>query len=147
MKNIRELFVPVNENAEDGLQYFKTDDKKEACNLLKDFLHNREEVVFAYVYGSFSKDDCFRDIDVAVFLEPLPSNALSYELGLSSELELAFGVPVDVKVINNAPFTFSAEAIRGRLLFSKTDDKRIDFELRVLQDSLDRLSTTEYLRR
>jgi len=146
LKNTRKLFTPVNENAEEGLVFFKTAKKKQAYDALKDFLFDKEEVVFAYVYGSFSSNDCFRDIDIAVFLEPLPSNPLSYELEMSSELELAFGVPVDVRVINAAPLDFAAEAIRGTLLFSRDEDKRVDFELEVLRNALDRLSTIEYLR-
>ncbi|GEM_PF-923133 len=147
MQSNRSLFIPINEHAEEGLVYFRTDNKEHVNDLLKSFLCERDEIVFAYIYGSFCTDDHFRDIDVAVYLDPLPSNPLSYELGLSSELEVSFGIPVDVKAINAAPFTFCAQAIRGTLLFSKDETRRTGFELRVLQNSLDRISTIEFLRR
>jgi hypothetical protein len=49
-------------------------------------------------------------------------------------------------VINNAPVDFAAVAINGTLLLSKNEEKRVDFEFRIMRDYLDRKSTINYIK-
>jgi hypothetical protein len=114
--------------------------------LLKELLDEKKEVILAYIYGSFNEKEIFRDIDIAVVVDPLPSNTLSYELDLSYEIETTLNIPIDVKVINNAPVDFAAVAISGTLLLSKNKEKRVDFEFRIMRDYLDRKSTIDYVK-
>ena len=68
------------------------------------------EIVFAFLYGSFLTDEFFRDLDLGIFLAPLPPGGFSaYEISLSYQLEaeLKFAFPVEVRIINAAP-VFSA---------------------------------------
>ncbi|MDR7554988.1 MAG: nucleotidyltransferase domain-containing protein [Armatimonadota bacterium] len=85
-------------------------------------------VVFAYVFGSFVEDRPFEDIDVAVFVEPPPGarlDSLAVQLDLSARLETAVGLPVEVVVLNTAPLGVRRAALRGQLLWSRDDARRI----------------------
>lgn len=93
-------------------------------------LEVREEIIFAYLHGSFL-EDYFRDVDVAVYLMKVGSKkeVLQYELSLERELEEITGFPVDIRIINYAPLSFRFKVIRdGILLFSKDERIRSDFE-------------------
>lgn len=90
-------------------------------------LKKREEIIFAYLHGSFLEER-FRDVDVAIYLNTDKKNVL-YALNLERELEEGVGVPVDVRILNNAPLSFRFRVIeQGVLLFSKDEERRSDFE-------------------
>jgi predicted nucleotidyltransferase len=64
---------------------------------LKGLLAPFEEIVFAYLHGSFARGESYRDVDVAIFLRPgAPSlsDDVEYEISLSLRLEKAVGLPV-----------------------------------------------------
>ncbi|MEA2066827.1 MAG: nucleotidyltransferase domain-containing protein [Thermotogota bacterium] len=147
MRDKKNLFICVNEDVEEEeLYFYKTKNKKLVYELLKELLDEKKEVILAYIYGSFNEKEIFGDIDIAVVVDPLPSNTLSYELDLSYEIESTLNIPIDVKVINNAPVDFAAVAISGTLLLSKNEEKRVDFEFRIMRDYLDRKSTINYIK-
>jgi len=37
-------------------------------NLIKDVLNKDDRLVFAYLYGSFVKEDEYRDIDIGIYI-------------------------------------------------------------------------------
>lgn len=97
---------------------------------IKDLLEPREEILFAYLHGSFLGSRSFRDVDVAVYLKPAftpPADDVEYEIALSLRLERAVGLPVDIKVLNRAPLSFRYQASRGRLLISRDESIREGF--------------------
>jgi predicted nucleotidyltransferase len=97
---------------------------------LKDFLSERDEVVFAYIHGSFVQGEEFQDVDVAVFVAdgaPRSTDDIEYEISLSLQLEKELGLPVDVKILNNAPLAFRYHASRGTLLLTRDESVREDF--------------------
>jgi predicted nucleotidyltransferase len=97
---------------------------------LKDFLSSQDEVVFAYLHGSFVQGEEFRDVDVAVFLgdsSPHPSDDVEYEISFSFRLEKELGLPVDVKILNNAPLSFRYHASQGMLLLTRDESIRENF--------------------
>jgi predicted nucleotidyltransferase len=97
---------------------------------LKDFLSERDEVVFAYIHGSFVQGEEFQDVDVAVFVAdgaPRSTDDIEYEISLSLRLEKELGLPVDVKILNNAPLAFRYHASRGTLLLTRDESVREDF--------------------
>jgi uncharacterized protein len=73
----------------------------------------RHEVSFAYVFGSFLQAEGFRDIDVAVWLTRPDRHA---DLDLAAALSRVAGLPVDVRVANQAPISFLFHILRGRAL-------------------------------
>jgi len=62
---------------------------------------------------------------------------LDYELKLSTEIEKAVRLPVDVKVLNSAPLSFKYRAVKGELLISKNEEIRFRFIERTLMEYLD----------
>lgn len=100
--------------------------KREIINKLTRLLKEREEIVFAYLHGSFLTHD-FRDIDVAVYLKE--DEDVLYEVELGVKLEKILRFPIDVRVLNSAPLTFRFKVIKdGLLLFSRDERIRSDFE-------------------
>ncbi|AIU69553.1 nucleotidyltransferase [Thermococcus eurythermalis] len=102
------------------------EEKEKIIELLREHLLKMKEVVFAYLHGSFTEDRPFRDVDIAVYVK---GNAPPfYEEELEEELSRLMGLPVDVRLLNNAPVTFRFRAIGGLLLFSRDERARCDFE-------------------
>lgn len=108
------------------------DDKKKIKQKIREALIKRDEIIFAYLHGSFIEDRPFRDIDVAIYVDG--NYDLTYELELEEELTRLVDFPVDVRVINNAPVTFRFKVIGGELLFTKDERVRCEFEERTLRE-------------
>ena len=82
------------------------------------------EVVFAYGYGSFLESEAFHDVDVGVRLvTDEPEKATVKALALAQRLTARVGFPVDVRILNQAPVSFVFHVLRGRLIFSRDDDR------------------------
>ncbi|BCV22633.1 nucleotidyltransferase domain-containing protein [Moorella sp. Hama-1] len=99
-------------------------------DLLVARLRDYKEVLFAYLYGSFSEGLPFNDIDVGVYLaeEGLsPAEILQYEIEKGIELELLIGLPVDLQVLNHAPLPLRYHISQGQLLFSRDEPARYTF--------------------
>jgi predicted nucleotidyltransferase len=116
---------------------------------ISDALKAKEYVLFAYVFGSFASDARFRDIDVGVFVrEEERRSPLKLELKLEGELEASLHVPVDVRVINDAPLSFVYNVLKGKSVIVDRDRTvRADFEGLVYKKYFDfRHLRKEYLR-
>ena len=101
-----------------------------AVQKLKDFLSGCEDIVFAYLHGSFVEGEEFRDVDVAVFLAGgtvRSRDDVEYEIALSLRLGKEMGLPVDVKLLNDAPLSFRYHASRGMLLMTRDESFREEF--------------------
>ncbi len=105
------------------------EEKKEVENKLNRSLSKKDEIIFAYLHGSFIDAYWFRDVDIAVYLDEnkLKNRALDYELSLSVELEKVVHLPVDIKIFNYAPLSFRYEVTKGELIFSRDEQKRYTF--------------------
>jgi len=107
------------------------DAKEEYLQRIGTALQTRLEILFAYAHGTFLENGPFRDLDIALFIEPdqMPIRRLVYETDLERELgcivEAVF--PVDVRILNDAPRAFQFNALRGRLLFDSDPDARVDY--------------------
>jgi predicted nucleotidyltransferase len=105
--------------------YLSEKAKKNTLRKITSVLKKRAEIVFAYCHGSFLlKGIKFRDIDIAVYLkEGFKTDIFDYEQKIGDLLERKIKYPVDVKVLNIAPFYFLNNVFRtGKLLFSRDDD-------------------------
>jgi len=107
-----------------------TPEKELLVARLSNFLANRDEIVFAYVYGSFLRQKTFSDIDIGVFLrKPFLYDPLNFELELESALQSLARFPVDLRVINFAPPSFVYNIIKESILIvDKEPNMRADFE-------------------
>ncbi len=107
------------------------DKKTEILSGLRDYLEPRNEIIFAYIHGSFVEDPSYRDIDIALYLEEsiVPEEEqLDYCLELAARAEMHTGImPLDIKPLNHATWGFRYYATKGMLLFSKDEDLRTEF--------------------
>ncbi len=107
-------------------------EREKVVKKLTDILKKREEVIFAYIHGSFLKGN-FRDVDVAIYLTE--SRDVFYEIELEVELEETLKLPVDVRILNSAPLSFRFGVIKnGLILFSKDEQVRVEFETRTISE-------------
>jgi hypothetical protein len=110
--------------------------KDSLISRITDLLLRQESVLFSYLYGSFLRAGPFRDIDVAAYADPAAfkntGEMFSYGLSLAAKVDLAVsGVTVDLRLLNLAPTPFKFSVItRGKVIFTKEEQKRIDFEVR-----------------
>ncbi|WP_297507605.1 nucleotidyltransferase domain-containing protein [Thermococcus sp.] len=122
-----------------------TGEKGKIISKLREALVKKDEVLFAYLHGSFLDDGPFRDIDVAVYVK---SNVPPfYEEELEEEFSRAVGPPVEVRVLNYAPITFRFRAIGGLLLFSRDEKARCEFEEMTMREYHDYTRYLEIYRR
>lgn len=89
-------------------------------------LAEQAEIAFAYLHGSFLDSPVFHDIDVAVYLDPLPDDPFEYEMELSVELTRALGRPIDIQIFNRAPLAFQRQVFQGQLLFARDETQLTD---------------------
>jgi uncharacterized protein len=101
------------------------------------------QVLFAYAHGSFLEDRPVHDVDVALYLAPgagedAPLAALALAADLERAIPPALRLPVDVRLLNQAPTAFRYHAFRGRLLFSRDEAARSAIVERTVARYLDR---------
>lgn len=113
------------------------EEEKRACiGRITARLSREDEVLFAYLFGSFRKGS-FRDIDIAVYLRGGydARHAFRFEAAIERELEEVTGIPVDVRVLNGAPLPFSYTVVQtGLVIFSRDERSRSDFVCRLLAE-------------
>jgi len=108
--------------------------KKKVEEAVRDVLKREKNIEVGYIYGSFAKgSEEPRDIDVGVVVKE-PSKAgndpyFESELGLKIEEKLKSGLPVEVRVLNNAGMRFKNQVIRhGKAVFTRNEKDRVSFE-------------------
>jgi hypothetical protein len=75
------------------------------------------------LFGSFLEVNTVHDVDVGIYLHPFDTTRQTEIVAsLAQRLTDAAGLPVDVRILNQAPVTFLYHAVRGHLLVSKNDD-------------------------
>ncbi len=124
-------------------------DKKEIIEKIARNLSNHDNVVFAYIFGSFVSCPHYNDIDVAVFISDLNGiSPLILEFDLDAALEDSVSAPVDVRIINNAPVSFAYNIIKNMVVVvDKQESVRSDFEGQTFKEYFDlRHLRREYLR-
>jgi predicted nucleotidyltransferase len=107
---------------------------------LSDLLRNRPEILFALVHGSFLAGGLFRDVDLALYLEPgaIQREAFrDYELEHGVRWSADLGLPVDVRLLNDAPVSFRYHALRGVVLFVQDEELLDEFRARTWDEYCD----------
>jgi hypothetical protein len=98
---------------------------------IKKIIQSHEEIIFAYLFGSFTEQEIYNDLDLAIYCNenhPRVSD-LFYDVSLSREIEKALQIPVDIIVLNHAPDRLVYRASKGYLLKDKNQALRSDFLL------------------
>jgi predicted nucleotidyltransferase len=111
--------------------------RTEILEILKRVMEKDQEVLFAYLYGSYvyNSDDFKSDIDVAVYLKP--SDIKGY---IKKEEELTINVVtkihkdrIDLRILNVLPLLLQYNILKeGIPIFVRDERERVDFETRVM---------------
>ena len=118
---------------------------KEIKDKLAKYFSTRPEVKVGYIFGSKAKGEENRlsDIDVAILIdEEKTAKNLSYRYKAKVLTEL-MGIlrtqKVDLVILNESPLFLCFRVIRdGLILYSKDEIKRIQFEVKIMSQYLDR---------
>jgi predicted nucleotidyltransferase len=112
-------------------------------------VRRHDEIVFALIYGSIISPETpglVGDVDLAIYVQPsalkLPRHVLESQLEAEAHQLLAtLGInfpPVEVVVINEAPYSFAAKLLKTGYLVLKEDEEALtDFIDRVGEKSMD----------
>ncbi len=103
--------------------------------LIQEVCERDQRVVFAYAYGSFTQGTSFRDIDLGIYVKEAEANPFVISSDIKSGLSHAAkergltytADQFDVKILNQAPFTFLKRIfVEGILLVDRDPDLRTD---------------------
>ena len=104
---------------------------------VKEYLNDRKEIAFAFLYGSQAKGNATKlsDVDIAVYFYPEKRRPIEYEeeVFYKSESEIWAGLErilnkeVELLVLNRVPACVAASAISGMPLVTKDWGLYIDF--------------------
>ena len=90
---------------------------------------NCSGLVAIYLFGTFNTEQPFADIDIGILFEKNVEDALNKELVLEAELEKQVRYSVDVRILNDAPISFSHNVIsNGCVILDRNPNNRADFE-------------------
>ena len=119
--------------------FIKKSEKKHLIKKISSFLENEnQEIATAYLFGSFVKSEFFSDIDLGLITNTDLERPLKFELGMETRLENIVKYPVDVRILNHAPFSFSQNVIRhGEIIIDKNPNLRAEFTGNVLKQYFD----------
>lgn len=135
---MRQLPFQVSRDKDTSMKPFK-----ERLHEIAFSLFNETPVLFAYLYGSFAKGLAhpFSDLDVGVYVQGLDLKAsldLELSLALRIDEELEHSVQSEVRVLNHLPLTVKGSILSNcELIYSRDEDKRVEFEAQVRQAYFD----------
>ncbi len=117
-------------------------DRERIIDQLCRCLAGREDILLAYLYGSFLRHGGFHDIDIGLLVsgERDPYELYQYAMGIASDLERCItpGYEIDLRILNDAPVEFQYEVVKtGRLLVAWDEATRVAFEAGVIAKFLD----------
>ena len=109
-----------------------------------DKLDSIENILFAYLFGSYSKNEQTQksDIDIAIYLD---TYSLDTELQITYELSKLLKKNVDITILNKVKNTFLLESIFKDGIVLKDNELRTDFELIKQHDILDYKAFKRYV--
>ncbi|MFQ5799228.1 MAG: nucleotidyltransferase domain-containing protein [Bacteroidota bacterium] len=101
--------------------------KKEIIELVRQYLTARQEIVFAYLFGSVVDSDAFKDVDLGVYVGGGISDGFGYAFAMSGELGRMLECHVDVILMNTAPDHLIHSISKGKVILNRDDDARVSF--------------------
>lgn len=112
--------------------------RQEIKDKISKYFSTRDEIKFAYLFGSQAKNEEGRlsDIDIAVYLdENLNSDErFDLRLGLINQASKIFKTDkIDLIVLNDSPLLLSFRVVHdGLILYSNDEIERIQFEAKIM---------------
>ncbi len=121
--------------------------KKLVIEDIKRYFANREDIAFAFLFGSQATglSTSLSDVDIAVYFYPKSSSPVEFEEPIYYEkedkiwtdLERILKKEVELIVLNRVPATISASAIRGIPIVIKDWGLYLDFMKLVTSSAID----------
>jgi|SRR5699024_1610441 len=114
-----------------------TEKKKAIQTKITDYLSKQQDIMFAYLFGSFVDKERYRDVDVGIYMDSYPDliRLGSLQAGLDKLLK---GIKVDLVLLNKVPQknpTLGFQVInRGNLLLNKNRRLHINKNRRLHND-------------
>lgn len=100
-----------------------SEDRQKIAESVRSILASSEDIVFAYIYGSFARGESVRDLDVALYTTE--DKDFLFAIDIAALLRRDTGFEVDVAVMNHAPVALQFAILRdGVLLFSNDEALR-----------------------
>ena len=139
---------------------FKIIKVKDLKRAIEHIFENYEEILLAYLYGSYAKGNQteFSDIDIGIVIKNDFKVSPLYFAEVSSKIEKEFNykINIDLRILNNATPRFLFQVINNSiLLFVNNRRFKHEFELKVLSmyqeikpmlDMYDKIYVTEVLK-
>lgn len=117
---------------------------EEIENIFRKIFLQNEEIIAAYLYGSFLYSENFEDVDIGLLIRNRFKPNVMYEAHLAGKLEQIFKdtfkvfKPIDVRILNRKPLRFLFSILKNsNIIYSKNDLKRVKFETKVIKEYLD----------
>ena len=111
--------------------------KAEVLDIIREVIEKDQEVLFAYLYGSYVYADLpGADIDLAVYLKIGDIKpCVKKEEELTAILAIKLHTErIDLRILNVSPFLLQYNILKERvLIFSRDEAERVDFETRVME--------------
>jgi predicted nucleotidyltransferase len=98
-------------------------DKNVVVKKLKEYFRSKDDVVFAYVFGSYAegKEKTGSDIDVAVYIiNNEEDEYFKLKLNYKYELENILKNPIDLIIMNNAPPLLNHEIFKNGIILKNS---------------------------
>jgi predicted nucleotidyltransferase len=115
--------------------------------ILKEYFEKREDILMAFLFGSYAKAISHResDVDIAVYFRPRSGFLEWEEFDMKHEAEDEIWLDierllkrnVDFIVLNRARSSIASSAIKGRPIIIKDRGLYLDFMLRVTAEAED----------
>ena len=104
----------------DHVQYYAiSKTRKEALiSKIKAILQNEKQITLAWIFGSFTRRDSVRDLDLAIYSNP--KMAFKEYLSLNAQIELELGIPVDMVEIRDTPQSLKENILASGILIKGT---------------------------
>lgn len=111
----------------------------------EEIFSEREEVITAYLYGSFLNTESYEDIDIGLLVKNEFNPDALYEARIAGEFQRKLKEDFDVRILNNRPVRFLFSLLKNcQILYCMDDFRRADFESKVMVKYLDIKPHHEY---
>ena len=117
---------------------------EEIENIFKEIFLQNEEIIAAYLYGSFLYSENYEDVDIGLLIHNKFKPDVMYEAQLAGKLEQIFKdtynafKTVDVRILNRKPLRFLFSMLKNsKIIYSKNDLERVKFETKIIKEYLD----------
>lgn len=103
--------------------------KEKIKKKIEKMIQEREEIIFAYLFGSFIDEEKFNDVDIGIYINEnsVKTNNSFYEIELANQLEEILNIPVDIINLNSTSESVVYRATQGQLIKNTDDNFRINF--------------------